>query len=200
MTVEIILTALFLLLIIAVVSLDSLYRWIYRFPDRTVRQLISHLRPVNVEELQDLLNLADEGYLRLNLSPEAFRKEQRHRIGLTLEYYGRMAHNALLLQEWATSEVRRSLKTRNREAASASRELNNICIEFRVHALITRLRLHGWLFRTKALPFVSIPFLAGARRIDSFDLVYSYERIKAVAEKLGRACGSSYREQLAQGL
>jgi hypothetical protein len=200
MNVEIVLTALFLVTVIGLVSLESLYHWIYRFPDRTEKQIISYLREVKLEELKDLLNLADEGYLRLNLSPEAFRKEQRHRIGLTLEYYGRMAHNAQLLQEWAANELRKSWKTRNREVIGTSRELNNVCIEFRTHALMTRIRLHLWLFRTKALPFISIPFLAEARRIDSFDLIYSYERIKQAAEKLSRTCGSSYQGQLAQGM
>jgi len=90
--------------------------------------------------------------------------------------------------------------TRNREVACASRELNDFCIEFRVHTLMTRMRLHAWLFRIKALPFISIPFLAEARRIDRFDLVYSYERIKQEAEKLSRACGSSYHNELAQGM
>ena len=90
--------------------------------------------------------------------------------------------------------------TRNREVARASRELNNLCIAFRVHSFMTRIRLHAWLFRIKALPFASIPVLAEARRIDSFDLIYSYERIKQEAEKLSLACGSSYHGLLAQGM
>ena len=65
---------------------------------------------------------------------------------------------------------------------------------------MTRVRLHTWLFRIKAIPFISIPLLAEARRIDSFDLVYSYEQIKQAAEKLSQACGSSYQGMLAQGM
>jgi hypothetical protein len=200
MSTSVILTILFLTAVAGLFIFESLYQWIYGFAGRTDRQIISCLRAVDMEQLKDLLNLAEEGYLRLNLSPSEFRKEQQHRIYVVLEHCGRMSHNTLLIQQWANTELRKSSLTRNREVASPSKELNNACIEFRVHALITRLRLHAWLFRTKALPFVSIPFLAEARRIESFDLVYSYERIKAVAEKLGRACGSSYREQLAQGL
>ncbi|MGC2696760.1 MAG: hypothetical protein WA738_13325 [Candidatus Angelobacter sp.] len=200
MNVEILFAALFMAAVIGLISFESFYQWVYRFPDRTERQVIPYLREVNLEELIDLLSLAQEGYLRLNLSEDEFRREQRHRIDLTLEYYGRMSHNALLLQEWANNELRKSWRTFNREAASASRELNNACIEFRVHALITRMKLHAWLFRIKALPFVSIPFLAEARRIDSFDLVYTYERIKHAAEKLSRSCGSSYQDKLAQGM
>jgi hypothetical protein len=200
MNVEILFTALFLVAVAGLFIFESLYQWIYRFPDRTERQIIAYLREVDLESLKELLNLADEGYLRLNLSPAEFRKEQRHRIAVALEYYGRMAHNSRLVQQWSNTEMRKSAMTRNREVARASRELNDFCIEFRVHALMTRMRLHAWLFRIKALPFISIPFLAQARRIDSFDLVYSYERIKQEAEKLGRACGSSNHGYLAQGM
>ncbi len=198
MNVGIFFTALFLVAVAGLFIFESLYRWIYRFPERTERQIISYLRGVDLEELKELLNLADEGYLRLNLSPLEFRKEQRHRIAVALECYSRMAHNSLLVQQWANTEMRKSALTRNREAARASSELNNFCIEFRVHALMTRVRLHGWLFRIKALPFVPVPFLAAARRNDSFDLVYSYERIKQEAEKLSRASGS--HGQLARGM
>jgi len=200
MNVEIFFAALFLVAVAGLLIFESLYQWIYRFPDRTERQIISYLRGVDLDSLKDLLNLADEGYLRLNLSPLEFRKEQRHRIAVTLEYYGRMMHNSRLVQQWSNTEMRKSAMTRNREVARASRELNKFCIEFRIHALVTRVKLHAWLFRIKALPFVSIPFLAEARRIDSFDLVYSYERIKQEAEKLSRACGSSYHDELAQGM
>lgn len=198
MNVGIFFTALFLVAVAAFFIFEALHQWIYRFPERTERQIIAYLREVDLESLKGLLNLADEGYLRLNLSDAEFRKEQRHRIAVALEYYGRMAHNSRLVQQWANAEMRKSALTRNREVARASKELNNFCIEFRVHTLMTRARLHAWLFRTKALPFISIPFLAEARRTESFDLVYSYERIKQAAEKLSRACGS--HGQLAQGM
>ncbi len=200
MNVGIFLTALFLVAVAGLFIFEALYQWIYRFPERTERQVIAYLRGVDLDQLKDLLNLADEGYLRLNLSPAEFRKEQRHRIAVALEYYGRMAHNSQLIQQWCNTEMRKSAMTRNREVARASRELNDFCIEFRLHALMTRMRLHAWLFRTKALPFIAVPFLAEARRSDSFDLVYSYERIRQEAEKLSRACGSSHHGELAQGM
>lgn len=200
MNVEIFFTALFLVAVAGLFIFEALHQWIYRFPDRSERQIIAYLREVDLESLKELLNLADEGYLRLNLSPAEFRKEQRHRIAVALEYYGRMAHNSRLVQQWCNTEMRKSTMTRNREVARASSELNDFCIEFRVNAMMTRMRLHAWLFRIKALPFISIPFLAEARRIESFDLVYSYERIKQEAEKLGRACGSSHHGELAQGM
>lgn len=200
MNVQILFPLLFLSAALGLVFLKALYNWIYYFPSRVENEVIPYLRSVDMENVKDLHNLSQEGYLKLNLSAESFRLEQRRRIALTLEYYGRMAHNTVLLSEWANTEFRKSWKTGNREANAASKELLNICMEFRIHTWLIRIRLHAWLFRIRALPFISIPLLAEARRIGSFDLIYSYERIKQSAEKLSRACGSASQKELAQGM
>lgn len=200
MNVQILLTLLFLSTVIGLVVFKSLYEWIYRFPTRTESQVIPYLRGVDMETLKDLLNLAQEGYMRLNLSAAEFRAEQRRRIALTLEYYGRMSHNTMLLGEWANTEHRKSWRTRNREVHEISKGVLDTCIEFRLHTYVTRMKLHAWLFRIRALPFIRMPLLAEARRIGSVDLVYSYEQIRQAAEKLSHACGSAYGEQLSQGM
>jgi hypothetical protein len=197
---QIFFTLLLLSAAIGLVIFKSLHDWIYYFPSRTESQIIPYLRGVDLENLKDLLNLAQEGYLRLNLSAAEFRIEQRRRIDLTLEYYGRMAHNTLLLGEWANTEFRKSWRTGNRDVTALSKAVLDTCIEFRLHAHFSRLQLHAWLFRIRALPFIPLPLLAEARRIGSFDLVYSYEQIKHAAEKLGIACGSAYGEQLSEGM
>jgi hypothetical protein len=200
MNAQILFTFLFLSAVVGLFVFKSLHEWIYRFPTRTESQVIPYLRGVELENLKDLLNLAQEGYLRLNLSAAEFRTEQRRRIDLTLEYCGRMAHNTQLLGEWANTELRRSWQTGNHDVTAISKGVLDTCIEFRLHAYFTRIKLHAWLFRIRALPFIQIPLLAEARRIGSFDLVYSYEQIKQDAEKLGAACGSAYCGQLSQGM
>jgi hypothetical protein len=200
MNVQILFTFLFLSAAVGLVLFKALYNWIYYFPSRAENEVIPYLRSLDMENVKDLHNLSQEGYLRLNLSAELFRMEQRRRIALALEYYSRMAHNTGLLTEWANTEFRKSLKTGNREANASSRELLDTCIEFRIHAYIMRMRLHVWLFRIRALPFIPVPLLAEARRIGSFDLVYSYEQIKQSAEKLSRACGSACQKELAGGM
>lgn len=200
MNVQILFTFLFLSAAVGLVFLKALYNWIYYFPSRTENEVIPYLRSVDMENVKDLLSVPQEGYLQMNLSPELFRLEQRRRIALTLEYYGRMAHNTGLLGEWANTEFRKSWKTGNREANATSKHLLNACVEFRMHAFVMCVKLHAWLFQIKAFPFISIPLLAEARRIGSFDLVYSYEQIKQAAEKLSRACGSACQKELAQGM
>lgn len=200
MNVQILFPLLFLSAAVGLVLFKALYNWIYYFPSRAENEVVPYLRSVDLENMKDLLNLSQEGYLRLNLSAESFRLEQRHRIALTLEYYARMAHNTGLLGEWANTEFRKSWKTGNREANATGRDLLNACVGFRMHAFVMRVKLHAWLFQIRALPFISIPLLAEARRIGSFDLVYSYEQIKQSAEKLSRACGSTCQQELAQSM
>ncbi len=200
MNAQIFFTLLLLCAAVGLVIFKSLHDWIYSLPNRTESQVIPYLRSVDLENLRDLLNLAEEGYLRLNLSAAEFRIEQRRRIDLTLEYYSRMAHNTLLLGEWANTEFRKSWRTGNRDVTAISKGVLDTSIEFRLHAHFTRMKLHAWLFRIRALPFIPLPLLAEARRIGSFDLVYSYEQIKQAAEKLGVACGSAYCDELSQSM
>ena len=108
MNVQILFTLLFLAAAVGLVLFKALYNWIYYFPSRAENEVIPYLRSMDMENVKDLLNMSQEGYLRLNLSPDSFRLEQRHRITLTLEYYSRMAHNTVLLAEWANTEFRKS--------------------------------------------------------------------------------------------
>jgi hypothetical protein len=176
----------------------TVYRTLRRRLGRTFDELLPYLRPVNLEELRELLNIAQEGYLRLNLSATEFRRSQLNRLHLSRELLSRMSHNASFLQVWASVELARSWKTLNRGAKHASRELSGHCGAFRVAVLIVQLRLTLWSLRITLLPFIPIPCLAGARSICGTDLLYTYERIKAAADKLGCSCGGHYQRKLEQ--
>jgi hypothetical protein len=200
MAFEIVLVLLFLLCCAASVLLGSCRASIYRFFVGTEKDVIPFLRKVEFEQLKDLLNIADEGFLRLNLSPEKFRKEQQRRMRLTLEQLGRGRHNARPCQEWGGNTLRKSWKTGNREVTAASEELINICIAFRAYAWIATIKLHIWLFVIVALPFLPVPILGSIRRIGHIDLVCTYDQIRQAAAKLGRLSGSKYGEEIAQFL
>src|SRR5260370_24031225 len=134
MPLPIVLMLLFLLCCAASVLFGSCRASIYRFFMRTEKDVIPYLRKVEFDKLKDLLNVADEGYLRLNLSPRKFRKEQQRRIRLTLEHLGRGRHNARPVQEWGGNELRKSWKTGNGEVKAASEDLIGICVAFRAYA------------------------------------------------------------------
>ncbi len=198
MSFEIVLMLFFLLCCIVSVCFESCRAWIYRFFVRTEKDVIPYLRKVEFDQLKDLLNVADEGFLRLNLSPRKFRKEQQRRIRLTLEHLDRGRHNARPLQEWGGNELRKSWKTHNGEVTAASEELINICIAFRAYAWIAAIKLHVWLIAIAALPFLPVPILGSIRRIGHLDLVCTYDQIRQAAAKLGRLCGGRYGEEIGQ--
>jgi RNA-binding protein YlmH len=68
-----------------------------KFPRRTLDDVTPYLRPAELQEIQELLDPAQEVNFRLHLSPEEFRRWQRKRIHLMREYLLRMSHNALVL-------------------------------------------------------------------------------------------------------
>jgi hypothetical protein len=157
-------------------------------------QIVPHFRPVDITELKEVLNIAEEGYLMLNLTPQQFRREQRDRIFLAAEYFGRMSHNVALLYRCGCEALLRSSKTLNRDTRQASRQLVDFCKIFRGVCWLTRLRLYLWLLRLRVLPFASIPSLADVRAVGRVDLVYTYEQIKAAASALYEANGASVQQ------
>jgi hypothetical protein len=186
--------------LLAFVVIIMLCKKTFRRSARTFDEMFPYLRDANWEGVQDLVDPADEGYLRLNLSPCDFRKAQQNRIHLLRELLKRMSHNARFLQEWATGELGKSWKTRNASARHASRELIQYCIVFRITTLLVQAKLALWSARIAILRFVPIPLLAEARNMLGTDIPYTYERVKMSAEKLARACGGRYQELLSEVL
>jgi hypothetical protein len=50
------------------------------------------------------------------------------------------------------------------------------------------------------MPYANVPRVARLRRVDSFDLLNSYDRIKAAALILADACGGKFNGRLALAL
>jgi hypothetical protein len=127
------------------VVLVLLYRRIYRFTRRPPGQVIAYLRAVNLEEVGHLLDPMAERYLRLNLSKEQFRKEQRNRMWLALEYLGRLSHNGLIMAEWGYYELKRTQRTRIAADRELSTELLNASVQVRMCSFVrVRRSTHGW--------------------------------------------------------
>ncbi|SRR5258708_31981794 len=177
-----------------------LYLRIYRFSDRTAYDVAAYLRPVDLEQVRDLLSPEPEQYLRLNLAAAQFKTLQRKRIHLGLEHIGRLAHNAGVLRGWGRYELRRGQRTRDRKARRASRELVSAGVQCQILGLVLRLKLHVWLFRMALFPFLPAPRFASLLRLGSVDLPAFYEKTKAAATELSRIYGPEYHERLVQVL
>ena len=86
--------------------------------------------PVDLAAFRNLVDPAEEEYLRQNLPGEEFRHIQRQRMRTALEYVERTAHNSSILLRLGEA-VRRN---HNPEIAKAGRELVNSALLLRIHA------------------------------------------------------------------
>lgn len=182
------------------IGLVLLYRRTYRFPRRPPGQVISYLRGVEPEELRQLLDPKVEQYLRLNLSKEQFRQEQRNRMWLALEYLGRLSHNALIMAEWGNYELKRTRRTHSAEEREASLELISSSLQVRICSFMLRATIHVWLVRMALLPFLPAPRIAGLVRMGSTDLLEFYQTMQCAAAQLSQCYGDLYREKMALAL
>jgi hypothetical protein len=172
------------------------YRRTYRFRYRPPNQVIPFLRAVDTEELSHLLDPTAEEYLRLNLSKEQFRQEQRNRLWLALEYLSRLFHNALVMVEWGHYELQRTRRTRSGEDREASLELVSSGIQVRMCSFVLRTTIHFWLLRMAVLPFLPVPRFARLASKGSTDLLEFYQTMKSAAAQLSQSYGDVYREKM----
>ena len=189
-----------LLGLLALLVVVFLYEWIYRFSERTAHDVIPYLRSVNLEEMKSFFDPATERFLRLNSSPQKFRRSQWKRCHLALQYISDLAHNAKVFQEWGKYERTRSHRTLDRDARRASLELTIACAQCRICAVAVRARLHFWLIKMAALPFAATPTFESLPRLGSIEMLSFYQQIKSSAVELGQAYGDNYRQKLAHSL
>ena len=182
------------------VGLVLLYRRIYRFTRRPPSQVIAYLRAVDAEELGHLLDPVAEEYLRLNLTKAQFRKEQRNRMWLALEYIGRLSHNALIMAEWGYYELKRTRRTRIAADRELSTELLSASVQVRMCSFMLRATIHVWLVRVALLPFLRLPSVAKLMDAGSTDLLEFYRTMTEAAVQLSQAYGDLHCEKMAQAL
>ncbi len=183
-----------------VAALALLYRHIYGVDDRTAEEVLPYLRPVDVREVQHLFSATAERYLRLNLTPSQFRRAQRQRMHLALEYIRRISHNARILQEWGTYEMARARAASNAECSHLSVDLIGASVQCRMCSFVLRTRLHTWLFRIALLPFLAPPSFEMLIKFGSADLLDFYGKVRNAAGELGRCYGEAQQSRLGEYL
>src|SRR5579859_3869549 len=78
-----------------------------RFPGRTIDDVAEYLRPVDLGQVQMLLDPGADYSSTCKLDPETLCEVRRKRIQMYLELLARMAHNARVLVEFGNREARR---------------------------------------------------------------------------------------------
>src|SRR5690348_3395554 len=90
--------------IFLIIAVYTVIKFLERFPERTIEDVIPYLRATGLEELQALLDPAVETNFRLVLPRREFSQLQRKRIHLLRECLLRISHNARVLIEWGNLE------------------------------------------------------------------------------------------------
>jgi hypothetical protein len=135
----------------------------------SVEDLSGRLRPVDVEAFRNLVDPAEEQFLRANLLPAEFRKIQRERLRAAIEYISCAARNAAVLIRMGEAARRSS----DPSIAEAGERLVDSAIRLRLYA-----------FQTVAKLYLGI-LLPGAR-LSPMGLAESYEQLTGLGRSLGR--------------
>lgn len=194
------------ILLVGILLLFAIYTAIHvrgKHPKRTSEDVTPFLRPAEHDELEALLDPAQETNFRIRMSPKEFAEWQRRRIHLLREYLLRMSHNALVLIEWGNMETD---ETGNDAEAtlqrqSLAKELVQSATEFRLYSVLALAKLKLWLVLPSSfgLLFPS-PSLPTMRHIFGIDALGSYERLRTAAGGLSMAYSRHFHDELLQRL
>jgi hypothetical protein len=193
------LITIFLVGVILLMGVYTVLQFLGKFPARTIDDVKPYLRPIELQELEEILDPANEANYQFKLSPTEFRHLQRKRIHLMREYLLRMSHNALVLIEWGNLEwmgpgQRADLDQGRRMLAQ---EMVQAATEFRLYSLLALIKLKLWiLFRLDAWPIIPSPKVSGLRRLAGIDAVRAYLRLREAVSYLCEIHGSQYQEEL----
>ncbi len=131
--------------------------------------LAGHLQPIDVEAFRNLVDPAEDDYLRRRLSPRQFRLVRRERLRATVAYVQVAGRNAALLVRIGTI----AMEGGNEQIAAAAQSLVNDALLLRRNATYAILKI----YIARALPNWD---LSGS------PVLNSYERITTSAMLLGR--------------
>jgi len=126
------------------------------------------IRAVDLEAFRNLIDPAEEEYLRENLPPSDFRKMQRERLRAAVEYISCAKNNAAVLLHIA-EKARRSPDAATAETAA------------RLVDSAVRLRMYAFL----AIPRLYLGILLPGRRTMPVRVADSYEQMTRQVLRLG---------------
>jgi len=104
----------------------------------SLEELRGHTRPVDLESFRNLIDPAEENFLRANLSPRNFRIVQRERLRATLQYVQWASQNAAVLLR--LGEAARG--SADPQIAQAAQVLIASALRLRLYALLTVPKLY----------------------------------------------------------
>jgi len=163
-------TVTIILVIIAVLAL-ALLVWLAKGQASSCRILenpTQHLRSVDIEAFRNLVDPAEEEFLRRSLAVRDFRKIQRERLLAAVDYVSGAAHNAAILM-------------RIGEAARRSQDLATAEAAEKLIVNATRLRLYA----LRAMAMLYLGMILPGTRISAVPIAEPYEQMTRLVVMLG---------------
>lgn len=108
-------------------------------PAPSLQVLDAYIQPVDVPAFRNLIDPAEEDYLREHLPAHTFRGIQRQRMRAALEYVQRTAYNGAILLRLGEA----ARYDHNPAVAAAARELVNNALRLRLNAKLATVALYG---------------------------------------------------------
>lgn len=103
-----------------------------------VRDLSLQTRPVDIAAFRNLIDPAEENFLRTNLALDVFRSVQRERTRAAILYVKAAAHNASVLVRVGEAARRNP----DPQVSLAAQQLVNMAMRLRIYALFALLKLY----------------------------------------------------------
>ncbi len=104
----------------------------------TLEEVGTATRPVDLAAFRNLVDPAEDEFLRRSLAPAVFRRVQRERLRAAMVYVERSAANATVLLR-----IGEALAREDAESAALGREMANAALRLRVYALLVLVVLHA---------------------------------------------------------
>ena len=135
--------------------------------------LTTQIRPIDIEAFRNLVDPAEDEYLRRRLTPAEFRLVRRERLRAMAAYIQIAARNATVLVRMGQVALTANTLTGNVQTAEAARQLVDNALLLRRNAAFALLRIYLALAWPNS-GFAAAPILRG------------YERLNGAAMLLGR--------------
>lgn len=135
--------------------------------------LATQIQPIDIEAFRNLIDPAEDEYLRRHLAPAAFRVVRRERLRAMAAYIQLAAKNAAILVRMGQVALTANTHTGNVQTAEAARQLVDNALLLRRNAALALLKIYI------ALAWPNSGFAAGS-------VLRGYERLNVAAMLLGR--------------
>lgn len=129
------------ILVAAALALAGFLFYVVRGTSRakgTLEEVGTATQPVDLLAFRNLVDPAEDEFLRTNLPPEVFRRVQRERLRAAIVYVERSAANAAVLLR-----IGEAMRQEDPAVAEMGREIANAALRLRLYAVMVLAILHA---------------------------------------------------------